>query len=71
MGCAISTTLSIKWFKTYPKITWVKSHQDEKVYDKQEMPLDAYLNSEADEQATTGLKRLQEKSIVPIWIPIR
>jgi hypothetical protein len=32
-------------FRTYPKINWVKSHQDEKVYDKQEMPLDAYLNS--------------------------
>jgi hypothetical protein len=30
------------------------------------MPLDAYLNSEADELATTGLKRLQEKSIVPM-----
>jgi hypothetical protein len=29
------------------------------------MPLDAYLNSEADELATTGLKRLQEKPIVP------
>jgi hypothetical protein len=25
------------------------------------MPLDSYLNSEADKQATTGLKRLQEK----------
>jgi hypothetical protein len=30
------------------------------------MPLDAYLNSEADEQATTGLKRLQEKLIIPM-----
>jgi hypothetical protein len=30
------------------------------------MPLDAYLNSEADELATTGLKRLQEKPIVPM-----
>jgi hypothetical protein len=30
------------------------------------MPLDAYLNSEADEQATTGLKRLQEKPIIPM-----
>jgi hypothetical protein len=57
---------ALKWFKTYPKITWVKSHQDEKVYDEQEMPLDAYLNSEADKQATTGLKRLQEKPIVPM-----
>jgi hypothetical protein len=36
------------------------------VYDEQEMPLDAYLNSEADEQATTGLKRLQEKPKVPM-----
>jgi hypothetical protein len=57
---------ALKWFKTYPKITWVKSHQDDKVYDEQEMPLDAYLNSEADEQSTTGLKRLQEKPIVPM-----
>jgi hypothetical protein len=30
------------------------------------MPLDAYLNSEADELATTGLKRLQEKPKVPL-----
>jgi hypothetical protein len=51
---------------TYPKINWVKSHQDDKVYDKTAMPLDAYLNSEADELATTGLKRLQEKPIIPM-----
>jgi len=57
---------ALKWFKTYPKINWVKSHQDDKVYDKTEMPLDAYLNSEADELATIGLKRLQEKPIVPM-----
>jgi hypothetical protein len=36
------------------------------MYDKTEMPLDAYLNSEADELATTGLKRLQEKPIKPM-----
>jgi hypothetical protein len=36
------------------------------VYDKTEMPLDAYLNSEADELATIGLKRLQEKPRVPM-----
>jgi hypothetical protein len=47
---------ALKWFKTYPAISWVKSHQDDKVYDIKEMPLDAYLNSEADELATTGLK---------------
>jgi hypothetical protein len=57
---------ALKWFKTYPKINWVKSHQDERVYDKTEMPMDAYLNSEADELATIGLKRLQEKPKVPM-----
>jgi hypothetical protein len=36
------------------------------VYNKTEMPLDAYLNSEADELAATGLKRLQEKPKVPM-----
>jgi len=56
----------LKRIKSYPKINWVKSHQDDKVYDAQEMPLDAYLNSEADELATIGLKRLQEKPIVPM-----
>ena len=56
----------LKWFKTYPKINWVKSHQDDTVYESTEMPLDAYLNSEADELATTGLKRLQENPIVPM-----
>jgi hypothetical protein len=56
----------LKWFPRYPKINWVKSHQDDIVYDKTEMPLDAYLNSEADELATTGLKRLQEKQRVPM-----
>jgi hypothetical protein len=30
------------------------------------MPLDAYLNSEADALATTGLNRLQEKPMVPL-----
>jgi hypothetical protein len=57
---------ALKWFKTYPKISWVKSHQDDKVYNKTEMPLNAYLNSEADELATIDLKRLQEKPIVPM-----
>jgi len=57
---------ALQWFKTYPKISWVKSHQDDKVYDATEMPLNAYLNSEADELATIGLKRLQEKPIVPM-----
>jgi hypothetical protein len=52
--------------RVYPKIKWVKSHQDDKVYDEKEMPIDAYLNSEADELATTGLKRLQEKPLVPM-----
>jgi hypothetical protein len=44
----------------------VKSHQDDRVYDATSMPLDAYLNSEADELATTGLKRLQDKPHVPM-----
>ena len=57
---------SLKWFTTYPKINWVKSHQDDKVYDTTAMPLDAYLNSVADELATIGLKRLQEKPLVPM-----
>jgi hypothetical protein len=30
------------------------------------MPLDAYLNSEADELATIGLEKLQEKPVVPL-----
>jgi hypothetical protein len=58
--------LALKWFKTYPKIDWVKSHQVERVYDKTAMPIDAYINSEADELATIGLKRLQEKPKVPM-----
>jgi hypothetical protein len=57
---------ALKWFTRCLKINWVKSHQDNKVYDTHEMPLDAYLNSEADELATIGLKRLQEKPLVPI-----
>jgi hypothetical protein len=57
---------ALQWFKTYPKKSWVGCHQDVKVYEEEEMPLDACLNSEADELATTGLKRLQEKPIVPI-----
>ena len=57
---------ALQCFRTKPKINWVKSHQDDKVYDIDEMPLDAYLNSEADELATIGLKRLQEKPIVPM-----
>jgi hypothetical protein len=47
---------ALKQFKTYPKIKWIKSHQDDKVYDKVEMPIEAYLNSEADKLATIGLK---------------
>ncbi|OEU13908.1 hypothetical protein FRACYDRAFT_242262 [Fragilariopsis cylindrus CCMP1102] len=61
---ALSRTL--KKFRTYPKLSWVKSHQDDMVFDEKTMPLDAYLNSEADELATIGLKRLQEKPIVPM-----
>jgi hypothetical protein len=57
---------ALKRFQTYPKINWVQSHQDDKVHDAKEMPLDAYLNSEADELATIGLKRLQEKPKVPM-----
>jgi hypothetical protein len=57
---------ALKCFKTYPKINWVKSHQDDKVYEAEDMPLDAYLNSEADELATTGLNQLQEKPRVPL-----
>ena len=51
---------------TYPRINLVKSHWDDKVYNKTEMPLDAYLNSEVDKLATTGLKRLQKKQKVPM-----
>jgi hypothetical protein len=57
---------ALKRFQTYPKIKWVQSHQDDKVHDAKEMPIDAYLNSEADELATIGLKRLQEKPQVPM-----
>jgi hypothetical protein len=57
---------ALKWFPSYPKINWVKSHQDDKVYINTEMPVNAYLNSEADELATTGLKMLQEKPRVPM-----
>jgi hypothetical protein len=52
---------ALKWFSSPPKINWVKSHQDDQVYNKTEMPLDAYLNSEADKLASTGLTSLQEK----------
>jgi len=57
---------ALKWFPSYPKINWVKSHQDDKVYINTDMPVDAYLNAEADELATTGLKLLQEKPRVPM-----
>ena len=40
--------LALKYFIRYPKISWVKSHQDDKEYNKTEISLDAYLNSEAD-----------------------
>jgi hypothetical protein len=36
------------------------------VYDAAAMPIDAYLNSVADKLATIGLKRLQEKPLVPM-----
>jgi len=39
--------------------------QDDIVYDKKEMPLDAYLNSEADELATTELERIQNGHTIP------
>jgi hypothetical protein len=57
---------ALKWLKTYTKVNWVKRHQDDKAHDEKEMPLDAYLNSEADELATIGLERLQEKPTVPM-----
>jgi hypothetical protein len=57
---------ALKWLPTYPKINWVKSHQDNKIYDVSEMPVNAYLNSEADELVTHGLKFLQEKPHVPM-----
>ena len=57
---------ALKWYCTYPKINWVESHQDGKVYDEKAMPLNAYLNLGADELVTIGLKRLQEKPMVPM-----
>ena len=57
---------ALKWFHTYPKISWVKSHQDDLVFDIEAMSLNAYINSEADELAMIGLKRLQEKPKVPM-----
>jgi hypothetical protein len=57
---------ALQCFPTYPKIDWVKSHQDDKEYVDTDMPVDAYLNSEADELATYGLKLLQEKPRVPM-----
>jgi hypothetical protein len=58
---------ALKWYRTYPKINWVESHQDGKVYDEKAMPLNAYyLNLGADELATIGLKRLQEEPMVPM-----
>jgi hypothetical protein len=53
---------ALQWFTTYPKFNWVKGHQDDKVYDIKEMPLDAYLNSEAGELATTGLQKTTRKT---------
>ena len=41
--------LALNHFIQYSKISWVKSHQDDKEYNKTEISLDAYLNSEADE----------------------
>jgi hypothetical protein len=57
---------ALKWFPKYPKIDWVKIHQDDKVYIQTEMPINAFLYSEADELATIGLKTLQEKPRVPM-----
>ena len=57
---------ALQWYRSKPKINWVKSHQDDKVFDEEAMPLNAYLNSEADELATIGLKQLQEKPRVPM-----
>jgi hypothetical protein len=57
---------ALQWCKTYPKISWVKSHQDDKVYDATEMPLDAYLNSVADTLAKSELKKKEEKPNVPL-----
>jgi hypothetical protein len=71
----LTTVLDSEWdvlsalhraLQCFTKINWVKRHQDDKAYAKMEMPLDAYLNSEADKLATTGLKRLQEKPIIPM-----
>ena len=47
---------ALQWYRTKPQINWVKSHQDDIDFDKEAMPLNAYLNSEADELATIGLK---------------
>ena len=56
MGWDVMSALHIalKWFPTYPEINWVKSCQDDKVYNKTEMLLNVFLNSEADELDTTG-----------------
>ena len=43
---------ALQWYQTKPTINWVKSHQDDMVFDTEAMPLNAYLNSEADELAT-------------------
>ena len=66
MGHFVSFTQGIEMLQNQTKDQLGKSHQDNKVYNIQEMPLDAYLNSEADELATIGLKKLQEKPIVPL-----
>jgi hypothetical protein len=42
---------ALKLFKMYPTIKWVERHQEDKVYELTEMPIGAYLNSEAE--ATT------------------
>jgi hypothetical protein len=58
---------ALQWFKRYPRIKWKKGNQDNiKVFEKTEMPLDSYLNSEADKLATTGLKKLREKPTIPM-----
>ena len=47
-----------RWFITYAKINRVTSHQDDKICTITEIPLDAYLNSEADELEAIGSQML-------------
>jgi hypothetical protein len=54
-------SIALKRFKTYPKINWVKSHQDDKVYDKIAMPLDAYLKRTRTRTRTRTKRRRKIK----------